>query len=186
MTRTKSKKRRINSRRRLRSKRLQRGGVVHKRLKLRKNQKDIRVFELTDLGIQWLPGAKVSLGRFISKKKSFAGKYRFIPYINIQKISPLDFVQDTFANTFAITYSTPSGRKTLTLDNLCHPCAASVDVPDLVKNFYDKLRELKNLERTGPAPRQRRRQGQDPRTACPDAKRRGRKHHHGRHVGRDT
>ena len=111
---------------------------------------------MTDEGIQWIPGAKVSLGRFISKKKSFAGKYRFIPYINIQKISPLDFVQDTFANTFAITYRTPSGRKTLTLDNLCHPCPASVDVPNLFKNFYDKLRELKDSERTGP--RQRRRQ----------------------------
>jgi hypothetical protein len=113
---------------------------------------------LTGLGIQWLPGAKVSLGRFISKKKSFAGKYRFIPYINIQKISPLDFVQDTFANTFKITYRTPSGRKTLTLDNLCYPCPASSLSPKLVKNFYDKLRELKDLGITGPRQRPRRRQ----------------------------
>ena len=135
MTRTKSKKRRISSRRRLRSKRLQRGGVVLQKLKLRKNQKDIRVFELTDEGLQWLPGAKVSLGRLLSKKKSFAGKYRFISYANILKISPLDFVRDTYANTFTITYQIPSGRKTLTLDNLCYPCPASVNVPDLVKNF---------------------------------------------------
>ena len=142
MTRTKSKKRRISLKRRLKSKRLQKGGVVLQKLKLRKNQKDIRVFELTDEGIQWVPGAKVSLGRLISKKKSFAGKYRFISYTDILKISPLDFVQDTYANTFTITYQIPSGRKTLTLDNLCHPCPASVDVPELVKNFYDKLREL--------------------------------------------
>ncbi len=154
MTRTKSKKRRISSRRRLRSKRLQRGGVVLQRLKLRKNQKDIRVFELTDEGIQWVPGAKVSLGRFLSKKKSFAGKYRFISYTNILKISQLEFVQDTFVSTFTIIYRTPSGRKTLTLDNLCHPCPASVNVPGLVKNFYDKLRELKDVKRTGPRQRQ--------------------------------
>ena len=157
---------------RMRTKKIQKGGDIFARLKLRKNRKDVRVFELTDEGIQWFPGPITLLGSLIprkSKKKSMKGRLRYIDYNDITYISSIDVSSDKFAIKFRVTYDDDGEERTLDLDNNCHPCDASFN-PGSVRLFHNTLMKIwkrisdqdvldtLNVPRGSPRPGQLRRQ----------------------------